>query len=119
MTLADRVKQIRSRATIRRWGFRQRHLGHGAWDRFRTALAMARDAYAIDELTLQTLADEGFPSDRRGEKLEPPREIVWISPERAARLGAPALVVRLDAEMLASRHLALVGFPGIDPGIES
>ena len=64
MTLADRVKQIRSRATIRRWAFRQRHLGHGAWDRFRTALAMARDAYAIDEVTLRALVAEGFGSSR-------------------------------------------------------
>ena len=35
MTNARRVQQIRARARIRRWRFRQRHLSSGAWDRFR------------------------------------------------------------------------------------
>lgn len=120
MNLARRVKQIQTRARIRRWEFRQRHLAHGGWQRFRLALAMAREAYAIDVATFHVLVAEGFSPDARGNGLEPPRAIVWISAERAAHLErARPLVLRLDAEMLAAQHLALVPFPGIEPQLEA
>lgn len=98
-----------------RWELRQRHLAHGAWRRFRMALAMARQAYAIDGATLRDLLAEGFPADDRGRGLVPPKELVWIPPERAARLPASPLAMRLDEEMLAAQRLALVAFDGIDP----
>jgi len=112
MTLAERVKQVRARARIRQWEYRQRNLAHGAWGRFRTALAHAREAYAIDDATADALLAEGFTDDDRGRGLEPPRTLVWITAERAARLAhAKPLVLRLDAELLAARCLALVPFP--------
>ena len=116
MTRARRVQQIRARARVRRWEFRQRHLARGAWQRFRIALATACDAYAIDDATVEELAAEGFARDDRGSGLEPPRRIVWITPERAARLrDARPLALRLDATMLAASALALVPFPGREP----
>jgi hypothetical protein len=120
VTRARRVKEIRARALVRRWEFRQRRLAHGAWQRFRVALAMAHAAHFVDEATMRDLLAEGFTPDARGLGLEPPRAIVWITPQRASRLGGSSrpLVLRLDAEMLAARHLALVPFPGIDPGVE-
>jgi len=84
MTLAERVKAVRARARVRRWEYRQRNLAHGAWDRFRAALAHAREAYAIDDATAAALLAEGFAADERGRGLEPPRTIVWITTERAA-----------------------------------
>lgn len=112
MTIAQRVKAVRARALVRRWEYRQRNLAHGAWDRFRTALAHARDAYAIDDATAAALLAEGFAADDRGRGLEPPRTLVWITAERAARLvEARPLALRLDAELLAARCLALVPFP--------
>lgn len=112
MTIAERVKAVRARALIRRWEYRQRNLAHGAWDRFRAALAHARDAYAIDEATAAALLAEGFAGDDRGRGLEPPRTIVWVTAERAERLvSARPLVLRLDAELLAAQYLALVPFP--------
>jgi hypothetical protein len=111
MTIADRVKAIRARARIQRWEYRQRNLAHGAWNRFRLALAHAREAYAIDESAAAALAAEGFATDERGRGLEPPRTIVWITPARAAGLeAAKPIVLRLDAELLAARSLALVPF---------
>jgi hypothetical protein len=111
MTIAERVKAVRARALIRRWEYRQRNLAHGAWDRFRTALSRARCAYAIDEATAAVLLAEGFASDDRGRGLEPPRTLVWITEDRAAHLaGARPLALRLDAELLAARCLALVPF---------
>jgi hypothetical protein len=112
MTIAERVKAVRARALIRRWEYRQRNLAHGAWDRFRTGLAHARDAYAIDEATAIALLAEGFVADERGLGLEPPRTMVWITAERAAGLiDARPLVLRFDATLLAARCLALVPFP--------
>lgn len=112
MTIAERVKQVRARARIRKWEYRQRNLAHGAWNKFRTALAHAERAYAIDEATAAGLLAEGFVADDRGSKLEPPRTIVWLSAERVTRLtGAQPLALRLDAELLAVRYLALVPFP--------
>jgi len=112
MTIAERVKAVRARALIRRWEYRQRNLAHGAWGRFRAALTHARDAYAIDDATAAALLAEGFAADDRGRGLEPPRTLVWITEERAARLAdARPLALRLDAELLAARCLALVPFP--------
>jgi len=107
---ARRVKEIRARARVQRWGYRQRALSRGAWDRFRIALALARDAYAIDARMHAMLVGEGFRSDDAGNGLEPARQIVWISEARARTLAAPKLAMRFDAAMLASTCLALVPF---------
>jgi hypothetical protein len=57
------------------------------------------------------LLAEGFAADERGQGLEPPRTIVWITAERAARLvNVRPIALRLDAELLATRWLALVPF---------
>jgi hypothetical protein len=111
MTIAARVKAIRARARVRRWEYRQRNLAHGAWDRFRAALAHAREAYVIDDATAATLTAEGYANDDRGRGLEPPRTLVWITADRAAHLqDARSIELRLDAELLAARCLALVPF---------
>ena len=111
MTIAERVKAVRARARVRRWEYRQRNLAHGAWARFRAALAHAREAYAIDDATAAALIAEGFIIDDRGRGLEPPRILVWITAERAGGLtGARPIALRLDAELLAARCLALVPF---------
>lgn len=116
MTRAQRIKQVHARARIRRWEFRQRRLARGAWDRFRTALAMADTILAIDPETFHVLVGEGGRTDPRGEMLEPARRIVWITSERAARLGAARrLAPRLDAALLEVSCFALVPFAGIDP----
>ena len=111
MAIAERVKAVRARARVRRWEYRQRNLAHGAWARFRAALAHAREAYAIDDATAAALIAEGCIIDDRGRGLEPPRTIVWITAERASRFtGARPIALRLDAELLAARCLALVPF---------
>jgi len=107
---ARRVKEVRARAQVQRWEFRQRALARGAWDRFRLALALARDAYAIDERTHVALVAEGFRADDAGAGLEPARRIVWITDARAQALATPKLAMRLDAAMLAAACIALVPF---------
>jgi hypothetical protein len=111
VTIAEQVKAVRARATIRRWEYRQRNLAHGAWTRFRFALAHARLAYAIDDATAAALLAEGFTGDDRGHGLEPPRTLVWIAARRADELvGARSIALTLGPELLAARCLALVAF---------
>jgi hypothetical protein len=99
------------RGRIRRWEYRQRNLAHGAWLRFRTALAQAERAFHITPELHADLVANGARIDARGARLEPPRQIVWISPAQANTLdGARELVLRLDADMLAAQHLALIRF---------
>lgn len=111
MTNARRVQQVRARARVRKWEYRQRNLARGAWHRLLLALAEARAAYIISADELAELVAAGHELDARGRGLEPPRELVWIPHERAAALRtARPLALRLDAELLAARHLALVPF---------
>lgn len=111
MTTAQRIREIRARGRIRRWEYRQRNLAHGAWLRFRTALAYAERAFCISRESYADLVANGGRIDDRGTGLEPPRRIVWISAAKGrALVGARELVLRLDADMLTAQHLALVGF---------
>jgi hypothetical protein len=111
MTIAERVKAVRARARVRRWEYRQRNLAHGAWGRFRAALAHAQEAYILDDETAQALIGEGNIVDERGRGLEPPRTLIWITADRVARFQAARPVeLRLDAELLAARYLALIPF---------
>lgn len=111
MTPSRRLKAIHARVRIQRWEFRQRNLAHGAWGRFRAALAHAERAFSIDEATAEALCKEGFVTDAGGRDLVPSRTLVWITNERAATLvGARALALRLDADLLAASCVALVPF---------
>ena len=110
MTIPARVKAVRARARVRRWEYRQRNLAHGAWDRFRAALAHASEAYVIDDATAAALLAEGYETDDRGRGLEPPRTLVWITAARAAELQSQPIELRLDAALLGARCLALVPF---------
>ena len=53
MTHAQRIREIRARGRIRRWEYRQRNLAHGAWLRFRTALAQAERAFRISPSSMR------------------------------------------------------------------
>jgi hypothetical protein len=111
MTNAQRIRELRARGRIRRWEYRQRNLAHGAWLRFRTALAYAERAFLVSPEFYEQLVANGGRTDERGAGLQPPRRIVWITPTQVASLEhARELVLRLDADMLAAEHLALVPF---------
>jgi hypothetical protein len=78
--------------------------------RFRETLALASEAYAITPSVADALIAEGFSVDSRGSGLEPPRQLVWITPERAAHLDATPIALHLDSRLLAAATLALVPF---------
>ena len=109
MTNAQRIREIQARGRIRRWEYRQRNLAHGAWLRFRTALAHAERAFHVSPELYESLVASGGKVDERGAGLQPPRRIVWITSTQVLD-GAHELGLRLDADMLAAEHLALVSF---------
>ncbi len=110
--LERRARQMRSRLLRRAWDYRQRQHAAGVWFRLRRVLADAEAAYVIPETEARRLLDEGHVAERVGAELEPPKTLLFVSPERLARIdGARELPVRLDRELLAARHVALVRFP--------
>jgi hypothetical protein len=111
-----RLRQLRSRLLVRAWDYRQRHHARGVWFRLRRVLADAAEAFAVSEEEARQLVAEGHELVPVGSELSPPRQIVFVSPERARRLAsARPLVVRLSAELLASDCVALVRFPRPGP----
>ena len=111
-----RLRELRSRLLVRAWDYRQRHHARGVWFRLRRVLADAAEAFAVSEEDIRQLVAEGHELLPVGSELAPPRQIVFVSPERARRLAsARQLVVRLSAELLDSSCVALVRFPHIRP----
>jgi hypothetical protein len=112
-TVAERrLREFRSRLLVRAWDYRQRDHARGVWFRLRRVLADAAEAFAVSEEDVRQLVAEGHGLEPVGSELAPPRQIVFVSSERARRLGsARPLEVRLSAELLASSCLALVRFP--------
>lgn len=106
-----RARTINSRALVRRWEFRQRHLASGVWTRLRLALAMAERAFVIDEPTARELEREGFEPLPVGLELEPASRLYLIPPARADALppGAP-IALRIGDPLLRAGHVVLVPF---------
>ncbi len=114
MTAAQerRLNEFRSRVTIRRFEYRQRHHARGVWFRLRRLLALAAEAYAVPREEGDRLIAEGCRPDPVGWELAPPRLILVVPPGRAEQIpSARRLAVRLTAELLAAECLVLVPFP--------
>lgn len=107
--LQRRAREVRSRALIRRWEYRQRHHAKGTWGRLRRVLAEAAAAWSVPEREIRRLQPEGYPSEPVGAELEPPKEILWVPREVAEKLpDAESLPLRLGPEVLGARFLVLV-----------
>jgi hypothetical protein len=111
-TQERRLRELRSRVLLRAFDYRQRRHARGAWFRFRRTLAFASEAYAVPRDEADRLVAEGYLPEPVGRELEPPRVVLFVAPERAARIAAAEpLEMRLSAELLAAECLVLVPFP--------
>jgi len=109
--LKRRAREVRSRALIRKWEYRQRHHAKGTWGRLRRVLAEAAAAWSVPEKEIQRLQAEGYPTEPVGAELEPPKEILWIPQEIAEKLpDAEPLPLRLGPEVLGARFVVLARF---------
>jgi hypothetical protein len=110
-SLEERARQVRARAAVRAWEYRQRHFSKGVWFRLRRALADAEVAYAVSNEEVERLIAEGFMQERVGAELEPPKRIVFVPPERIASLhGKRVIALRLGPELLGERNVVLLRF---------
>jgi len=113
-SIARQVKQVKARARVRAWEYRQRNHAHGAWLRYRRALAFADRAFAIDESLAGELLARDAVLDEGGQALVPVRTLVWITRDQAAGLrGARPLRLQLGPALLNEPWIALVPFDEI------
>jgi hypothetical protein len=109
--LRDRARGARTRAEIRAWNYRQRHLAAGVWFRVRRALARARAAYAITDEDARQLIAEGFEREASGQELAPVKTLLFVDDARLAQVaGRRAIPVGLGPEFFAASSIALVSF---------
>ncbi len=110
-SLEKRVKAARSRAAVRAWEYRQRNHAKGKWYFLRRLLADARVAYALTEHAARQLLAEGHRPEPVAEQMEPPKTILCLPGERIDTIiDKRQIPVRLGADFLAARYVALVRF---------
>lgn len=106
-----RARAVQTRAAVRRWQYRQRHLASGVWFRLRRVLADARAAYVISAADAARLIACGCRPEPCGREIAPEKTILFGSEEQLASLDAPRPIrVGLDPECLAARAILLVPF---------
>ena len=110
-SLEKRAKAARSRAAVRAWEYRQRNHAKGTWYRLRRLLADASSAYELTEQAAHLLLAEGHRPEPVGEQMEPPKIILFVPAERIDPMADKRPIpVRLAADFLAARYVALVRF---------
>jgi hypothetical protein len=110
-SLERRAREIRSRCRVRDWEYRQRALAKGVWTRLRRVLAAAESAYSISESEASALIAEGACPQPVGAQIAPAKRIFFVPRDRLDSLPSRRqIAVRLDAEFLAARAVALVRF---------
>lgn len=109
--LERRAREVRSRAVVRAWEYRQRNLSRGVWYRFRRLLVDARECWEISASEAERLVVEGYEPDPVGSELQPPKQVFVVGVERCSAIeDRRQLDVRLSSELLAATHLVLVPF---------
>jgi hypothetical protein len=110
-TRARRARDVKSRASVRRWEYRQRNLSKGTWIRLARTLADAREAWLLSEADALRLEADGFVHEPVGEQLEPAKRILFVPEAHLAELESRrALPIHLGPELLGARFIALVRF---------
>ena len=110
-SLERRVRQLRARALVRGWEYRQRRHARGVWFRLRRVLADASAAFVIPSDEARRLVAEGRRAEPVGYELEPPKLIVFAQADRIAQIAsARSVAVRLTSPLLEAECLALTPF---------
>jgi hypothetical protein len=105
-----RARDVRTRALVRSWNYRQRHLAAGTWYRLRRVLADARSAHVISDGDARQLISEGYVPVACGSEVAPEKTILFVDELRLSRLETRPIPVNLGPEFLAARSIALVPF---------
>jgi hypothetical protein len=107
----ERVREVRVRAAVRSWQFRQRDHAAGVWFHLRRILVDARAAYAISEEDARGLVAEGYTPDPCGRGIHPEKTILFVDEARLSRVDSRrAIAVGLGPDFLSARAVALLAF---------
>src|SRR5207249_2881811 len=110
-SMRERASAVRTRATIRRWKYRQRDLAAGVWFRLRRVLADAKEAYVISNDDAKWLLTEGHEPEACGAQMEPEKTIIFVDSKYLAQIESRRPIpVRLGPDFLLAPAVALVRF---------
>ena len=109
-----RARQVRTRVSVRRWNYRQRHLAAGVWFRLRRVLADAKAAYVISEQDARRLVAEGYRVEACGSQVTPEKAILFVDEARLSSVESRrSIPVGLGPDFLTATAIALVAFDGV------
>jgi hypothetical protein len=109
--LTARAREVRARAAVRNWEYRQRERAKGVWVRLARLLANSESAWEIPCKAAAALEQQGYPRAPVGRELSPELTILVVPAECIVRIaGVRNLEVRVSAELLAAPCIALVPF---------
>ncbi len=109
--IATRVRRIRANRVRGAFAYRQRNLAAGAWFGLRRLLAGAEAAFSLSAAEIAALTAAGHRPAEEGLRFEPPLSLFVVSKAQIERVGdATPLPVRLSAELLGARAVALIPF---------
>jgi hypothetical protein len=109
--MRTRARDVRTRAQVRSWTYRQRNLAAGVWFRIRRMLADARAAYVISDEDACRLVTEGYTREACGREIAPEKTILFVDEPRLSRIATRRPIpVGLGPEFLAAHAVALVAF---------
>ena len=109
------VRQMRERALVRAWEYRQRNLSKGVWFRLRRVLADAAQVLAASDEVANDLESRGYQPLPIGAELEPKKRLFLVDDPMSFDVSAcRSMPVRLGQEFLRARNLILVPFPRDD-----
>ena len=110
-TMRARARDVRTRAAVRSWNYRQRNLAGGVWFRLRRVLADARAAYVISDDDARRLVEEGHQPEACGTEVAPEKTMLFVDEARLSGLiSRRQIPVGLGPAFLAARAIALVPF---------
>ena len=107
--MRTRARDVRMRATVRRWHYRQRHHAAGVWFRLRRVLADAEAAYVISDEDARRLIGEGYVPEACGREVTPEKVIMFVDRRRVAAIESRRpIAVGLGPDFLSARAVLLV-----------
>ena len=107
--LHQRVQDLRKRALIRSWQYRQRNHSRGVWYRLRRTLVDAAEAWIVDDCDAERLESLGNVAVPVGRELNPPKRMYFVTRTQLESVSsARRIPVRLGRELLEARNLVLI-----------
>ena len=109
-----RAADVRTRAAVRRWDYRQRNLAAGVWFRLRRVLADAKAAYVISDEDVRRLIAEEYAPQACGSEVTPEKIIVFVDEMRLSKVESRRPIrVGLGPDFLMAPAIALIAFDDV------